>query len=241
MKLRQGEEYNASGTPNAHLTDEILRVYLVNGQENRDFLKDIILNMIQEMGKGQIVKVEPQSENSSRFFGINLGHRHCEYYSKEYNINTGNFENKRWLFNTDNQTSMVLYNEIRKVGIIQAEAYRGEIKMATTIERGGDTTISKLAYEINISSIDDVLKPAPAPINGMEPGLPLRPRLSVSMVLSGNEDFSNYKEAARVSTACIKHMQQHAIKYVDKQIQPGDEFYDHKQKIKKNLEEAFDK
>ena len=56
MKLRQGEEYNASGTPNAHLTDEILRVYLVNGQENRDFLKDIILNMIQEMGKGQIVK-----------------------------------------------------------------------------------------------------------------------------------------------------------------------------------------
>jgi hypothetical protein len=137
MRLRQGE-YNASGTPNAHITDEILRIYLVKGEENCAFMKSIILKMIEEIGDGEIVKVEPESENSSGFFGFSQGP--MEYFSKHYLRKTGNFENQRSLFNPQNPTSIVLHNNFRKLDVIKGEAYLGEIRVATAIDRGTDTT-----------------------------------------------------------------------------------------------------
>lgn len=84
------------------------------------------------------MKVEPESENSSGFFGFSQGP--MEYFSKHYLRKTGNFENQRSLFNPQNPTSIGLHNNFRKVDVIRGEAYLGEIRLATAIERGTDTT-----------------------------------------------------------------------------------------------------
>jgi hypothetical protein len=238
MRLRQGV-FNASGTPNAHLTDEILRIFLVKGQENCDFIRSNILNMIQEIGDGEIAKVEPKSENSSGFFGFSQGP--IEYFSKEYFRKTGNFEYKRWLFNPENPTGILVSNNFRKLDVIQAEAYRGEIKLATAIERGTDTTISMTGYELNIWSMEDVLKEHPASINGVEPGLTLRTRLSASLALSGIEKLSDYKVVTRASTICIRQMKQQLIREFEDNVQRDHRLYGQSQKIKSQIELMFDK
>jgi hypothetical protein len=96
-------------------------------------------------------------------------------------------------------------------------------------------------FKFEIGSMEDALKEHPASINGMEPSLSIRNRLSGLLALNGIEEFSfsDYKVVTRASTMCIKQMEQQLLQDFHDKVQPGHRLYGQRQKIESQIELAF--
>jgi len=94
-------------------------------------------------------------------------------------------------------------------------------------------------FQFEIGSMEDALKEHPASINGMEPSLSIRNRLSGLLALNGIEELSDYKIVTRASTICIKQMKQQLLQDFHDKVQPGHRLYGQRQKIDSQIELAF--
>lgn len=226
MKLRQGKYYNIS-SPDAHHTDEVLRRCLVNGQENSDFIKSTVLDIIPEIADGAIAKVEPQSDKSSWIPGYTYSP--LDYICGKYNRNTGKFESKRWVFNAQDPCSVRIYNNFRKIEVIKAEALRGDLTLATDVMRGTEITITKAQYDWITNETQIALRKR----NVTE--VSLREQIGTSMTLNNIKDFSSYKLAMRASDHCFTELINDLTNAVYTKIQADHPLYDQREKMVKHI------